>query len=155
MTVPYRGAVAEPPDLARRTGYLLYKAGLQAQRGFEEALAPTGLGMRELMVLAFAADAELSQQDVARRLGLDPTLIVTAVDILEERSLVERRRDPRDRRRYVLAVTEAGRALIAEAEAVAARAEDAFLGALSPSQRTQLNRLLRSALAPALPWLRG
>ena len=146
--------MATPPELVRSTGYLLYKAGLKSQRGLDDALAPTGLSVREFMVLAFASGAELSQQDVARRLSLDPTLVVAAVDTLEQRGLVERRRDPRDRRRYLLVVSDEGRAFVREAEEAAARAEDELLAALSPTQRTQLQKLLRTALAPSLPWLR-
>ena len=64
-------------------------------------------------MLSFAATEPLSQQDIARRLGIDPTVLVGVVDELERRSLVERRRDPADRRRYLLVVTGDGTELLA------------------------------------------
>jgi DNA-binding MarR family transcriptional regulator len=135
------------------TGYLLYKAGILAQRGLDAAFDAAGLSYREFLVLAFATAGELSQQDVARRLSIDPTLVVGAVDALERRGLVERTRDPRDRRRYVLVVTAEGRRVLATTAKVAAKTEDAFLAPLSPDQRKHLHELVHDVLVPQLPWL--
>src|SRR5687768_13673518 len=48
---------------------------------------------------------------LAARLHLDPGTISAALRRLEEKALVERRRDPRDRRRAALGLTEQGRAI--------------------------------------------
>lgn len=48
---------------------------------------------------------------LAALLHLDPSTISSALRRLELRGLLERRRDPRDRRRVVLGLTAAGRAL--------------------------------------------
>lgn len=145
--------MAHLPDVVGSTGYLLYKAGFLAQRGLDAAFALAGLSYREFLVVAFAAADELSQQDVARRLSIDPTLIVGAVDALEKRGLIERTRDPRDRRRYVLVVTAEGRKVLATTAKVAAKAEADFLAPLSRSKRDQLHELVRELLIPQLPWL--
>lgn len=141
------------PDVISSTGYLLFKAGVLAQRGLDSVLTETGLSYREFLVLAFTSADELSQQDVARRLSTDPTLIVATVDALEERGVLERTRDPRDRRRYVLVVTAEGRKLLAKTAKLAAKAEDEFLAPLDDVDRGQLGSLLRSVLAPKLTWL--
>jgi DNA-binding MarR family transcriptional regulator len=146
--------MSQVPDMMQSTGYLLYKAGMLAQRGLDEALAAAELTYREFLVLAFTASDELSQQDVSRRLSIDPTLIVAAVDALEERGLVERTRDPRDRRRYVLVVTGAGKAALGTAAKAARRVDEQFLAGLGDAKAGELNKLLREALAPHLPWLR-
>lgn len=147
------GGVARVPDVVGSTGYLLYKAGFLAQRGLDAAFEAAGLSYREFLVLAFTAADELSQQDVARRLSIDATLIVAAVDALEERGLVERTRDPRDRRRYVLVVTAEGRKVLATTAKVAATTEADFLAPLTPAKREQLHELVRQVLLPQLPWL--
>ena len=147
--------MAQVPDMMQSTGYLLYKAGVLAQRGLDEGLAAADLTYREFLVLAFSASEELSQRDVSRRLSIDPTLIVAAVDALEERGLVERTRDPRDRRRYVLVVTGAGKAALATAAKAARRVDEQFLAGLDEAKADELNELLREALAPHLPWLAG
>lgn len=141
------------PDVMSSTGYLLFKAGVLAQRGLDSVLTEMGLSYREFLVLAFTSAGELSQQDVARRLSTDPTLIVATVDALEERGVLERTRDQRDRRRYVLVVTAEGRKLLAKTARLAAKAEDDFLAPLAGSDRAQLGSLLRSVLAPKLSWL--
>ncbi len=56
-------------------------------------------------------DEPCAMGDVAARLHCDPSNVTGIVDRLEERGLVERRVDPADRRRKMIAVTEAGRDL--------------------------------------------
>lgn len=141
------------PDVMSSTGYLLFKAGVLAQRGLDSVLTEMGLSYREFLVLGFTSAGELSQQDVARRLSTDPTLIVATVDALEDRGVLERTRDPRDRRRYVLVVTAEGRKLLARTAKLAAQAEDEFLAPIDDAERTQLGSLLRTVLAPKLTWL--
>jgi DNA-binding MarR family transcriptional regulator len=114
-----------------------------------------GLSAREFLVLSFASAEPLSQQDVARRLGIDPTLVVGVVDDLEGRTLLRRDKDPNDRRRYVLTVTAKGNTLLAKARSTAERAEAAFLEPLSATQREQLHAILITLMTPKLSWLNG
>jgi DNA-binding MarR family transcriptional regulator len=51
----------------------------------------------------------VSQQRISAETGLDPSDVVGMVDILEGAALVERHRDPRDRRRYSLELTPDGK----------------------------------------------
>ena len=51
---------------------------------------------------------------IAGRLGIDPTTVVRTVDSLENRGLVERRRDRQDRRQVFVEFTDAGRAALIE-----------------------------------------
>lgn len=82
------------------------------EQRLEEELRPLGIRVRHFLVLAMlGSSGTLSQQDMAGYLLLDPTLMVGLVDDLEARGLCERARDPRDRRRYSVAITEDGRAL--------------------------------------------
>ena len=60
--------------------------------------------------------------------------------------MVERRRDPEDRRRYDLALTEAGERKISEAEVLAARIQDAVLAPLGDDERRLLHEMLASIL---------
>lgn len=145
--------VVTVPDVMASTGYLLFKAGVLAQRGLDSVLTEMGLSYREFLVLAFTSAEELSQQDVARRLSTDPTLIVATVDALEARGVLERTRDPRDRRRYVLVVTAEGRKLLAKTAKLAAAAEGEFLAPLDDDECRQLGCLLRTVLTPKLSWL--
>jgi DNA-binding MarR family transcriptional regulator len=144
---------ATTPPIVGNAGYLLYKAGVFGQRAYDEAFSSVGLTAREFLVLSFASAAPLSQQDVSRRIGIDPTLVVGVVDDLESRSLLRRDKDPKDRRRYVLTVTAKGNSLLAKARTTAERAEAAFLEPLSAAQREQLHAILLTLMTPKLSWL--
>ncbi|HEV8566028.1 MAG TPA: MarR family transcriptional regulator [Actinoplanes sp.] len=66
------------------------------------------------------------------------------VDDLQQRSLVERRPDPADRRATLVALTGVG-ADVGRAIAEARQAEaERFFGALSPADRADLGRILRT-----------
>jgi DNA-binding MarR family transcriptional regulator len=147
--------MAATPPIFTRPAYLLYKAGIYAQKAFDDAFGAVGLSAREFLVLAFATTEPLSQQDIARRLTIDPTVLVGVVDELERRRLVARRRDPDDRRRYFLEVTETGAELLSKAERTATEATQTFLQPLDRNQRQQLGELLITLMTPKMPWLEG
>ena len=89
-----------------------------------------------------AATEPVSQREVSDRLLLDPSDLVSLVDILERAGLVERRRDPADRRRYALATTEAGRRAAARLRQVAREAHERVLAPLDDDERRRLADLL-------------
>jgi DNA-binding MarR family transcriptional regulator len=94
------------------------------------------------LLTALSAGVVASQQDVATRLGVAPSLVVSLVDHLEELGAVQRVRDPGDRRRQVLNLTDHGRELLAEC-AAAARSFDAELtSVLTPDQSAALQEVL-------------
>ena len=124
--------------------YLLVQLGFHVARGFSERLAPLGLEPRQFgMLTRLAANEGKSQQAIGELIGLNPTRMVFLVDELEQRGLVERRRNPADRRSYALYLTEPGRAKLREAQQ-AGSGHDHQLGAsLTGPQRQQLTTLLR------------
>jgi DNA-binding MarR family transcriptional regulator len=74
---------------------------------------------------------------------MDPATIQGVVRRLIARGLVTRTHDPMDRRTVVLAPTEAGIALHAQAAVAARKAHDAALSPLTPGEQDQLLSLLR------------
>ena len=88
-----------------------------------------------------------SQRDLGRRLGFDPSDVVRLIDALERDGHAERRRDPDDRRRNAVVVTDAGRAWLEERLATTRERLQVFLGGLDEDERDQLLRLLQRALA--------
>jgi DNA-binding MarR family transcriptional regulator len=113
------------------------------------ALEPYGITGRELGVLAAVDDSEpASQQDIARRLGVDRTTMVAFVDMLEGKGLVERRPHALDRRRNVIELTAAGRETLQKALVASSEAERAFLTPLS--DRSDQSGLTAAQLKEAL-----
>ena len=127
-----------------RLGYLLKHAQQRLAEFTAPALAPYGITGRELAVLMSIDDlTPLSQQDVADRLGVDRTTMVTLIDGLEDKDLVVRRPDAEDRRRNVVVLTGAGQATMAEAAEAAEAAEQRFLGQLSAAEVASLRAALQ------------
>lgn len=132
------------PAVHARLGYLLKHAQQRLAEVTAPALAPFGITGRELAVLMSIDDlTPLSQQDVADRLGVDRTTMVTLIDGLEDKELVVRRPDAEDRRRNVVVLTGAGQATMAEAAEAASAAEQRFLGKLSAAEVASLKAALQ------------
>ena len=91
--------------------------------------------------------APTSQLALARRLGIDRTVMTYLIDDLVEAGLVERQTDPRDRRARTVVVTARGRRLLPDLDRRLASVEAELLAALSPAEADRFRRLLRKAAA--------
>ena len=139
------------PALAGRLGYLLKHAQLRMAELNAAALAPFGITGRELAVLlAIDSQAPLSQQEAAGRLGVDRTTMVALIDELEGKQLVQRRQDPADRRKNVVALTPAGRGTLRKAGKASDEAERRFLAPLTGDQAAQVREALRRIAFPSV-----
>jgi DNA-binding MarR family transcriptional regulator len=138
-----------PPDLrqARRgeasPAFLLAQIGAHAAARFGERLGPLGLTPAHVGSLRIIASSEgASQQQVADRLGMFPSRLVALVDELQDRGLVERLENSRDRRTYALRVTAEGKRTLAGVGQVAREHQDVLLASLNAKEREVLASLL-------------
>ena len=83
---------------------------------------------------------------LARDLELSSGAMTSRLDRLEELGLIERLRDPGDRRGVVVALTTQGRDAWDAAAAIQGRKEAFFASALSHEEQVQLNSLLRKIM---------
>jgi DNA-binding MarR family transcriptional regulator len=95
------------------------------------------------MLTRLAAHEGLSQQALGELIGLNPTRMVFLVDELEQRGLVERRRNTADRRSYALYLTPQGRDTLQQVQAAGSRHQDEIGASLTQAERSQLASLLR------------
>jgi DNA-binding MarR family transcriptional regulator len=124
--------------------FLLVQLGLHGARRFGERLAPLGLEQRQAgMLIRLAANQGRSQQAIAEMIGVNATRMVFLVDELEELGLVERRRNPADRRSHALYLTGQGLATVDQVRAVTAEHEAEIGAGLTEAQRARLVSLLR------------
>jgi DNA-binding MarR family transcriptional regulator len=138
------GPAGRDPSRDNGFAYLLVQLGFHLAGKFAERLAPLGLEPRHFGMLArLAANEGQSQQAIGELMGLNPTRMVFLVDELEQRGLVERRRNPADRRSYALYLTDQGRAKLREAQQASARHAGQVGASLSAAERRQLTDLLR------------
>jgi DNA-binding MarR family transcriptional regulator len=87
-------------------------------------------------------DFEPSQRELSGFLGLDPSQVVSLIDDLQGRGLVERKPDKRDRRSRIIVATPAGRRLLRKALLAARAAGDADFANLTDDERKTLSELL-------------
>jgi DNA-binding MarR family transcriptional regulator len=136
-----------PKPLAHETGYLLRRAYVYAGQWAHIAFA--GVPTRRYEVLQALSDlGPRSQHQLSELLWVNRTIMVKLIDALEGAGLVERRRNPADRRAYALVLTSSGERARVELSAAADRADAGLTAPLSASQHTSLHRLL-STLALA------
>lgn len=132
------------PVLAAYTNYLMRRAFARANRLSVEAVSE-GAHPRDYQVLGvLTEDNTFSQQDLVERLGINRTVMVKLIDRLEDAGSVVRRRNPSDRRSYVLSLTPAGRQAMADMGPVISHGDDRLTASLLPAERRRLPELLRS-----------
>jgi DNA-binding MarR family transcriptional regulator len=87
-----------------------------------------------------------SQQQAARRLGIDRTTMVALLDALEDKGLVTRHPHAEDRRKNVVELTAPGRDTLRDATWAGDDAERRFLAPLTEPAARQLKDALRTLL---------
>lgn len=131
-----RELIASPLFLLGRVGY---GVKLRALGEFERE----GFSPYHHSVLALLEEGSReTQATIADALKLDRSQLVGLLDHLEEKGLVERRRDPNDRRRHLVSLTADGKRQLAEFRKLVKRLEDEILAPLDPESRATLHRLL-------------
>lgn len=140
-----------PASIGRKqtdVAFLLAQLGAYAAERLGERAAKLDFSRPQAGLLRLIGrDPGQSQQAIAAKLGTPPSRLVTLVDGLQVRGLVERRRNPADRRNYELHLTGAGQRALAELSQAAHEHEDAISAPLTQAERGQLHRLLSKLAA--------
>jgi len=105
------------------------------------------MNLKQVSMLAtLRTEGELPQTLLCELMHTTQNTVVTWLNELEEAGHITRLRDPEDRRKHNVAITEKGAAALERAETELRRLEDEVLVGLSVDERTQLRRLLAKAL---------
>jgi DNA-binding MarR family transcriptional regulator len=132
--------------LARELRREIHEAMSSEQWAIDAGFRPPCLGVMAVV----SRVAPVSQRAISDHLGLDASDVVGVLDILEKAGMVERGRDPDDRRRHAVVLTEAGEQASRRLAELRAEVEARVLAGLRPDERRQLADLLDRALnAPA------
>jgi DNA-binding MarR family transcriptional regulator len=125
-------------------GLLLARLGQESVARFRRSLRPLNVGAQQFIVLKqLQVFDSCSQGELADALGIDYSNLAGVTQQLYERGLIERHRDPADRRRYVVQLTADGRRLLADADNAILSGEEDMLRSLEETEREQLWELLR------------
>jgi DNA-binding MarR family transcriptional regulator len=129
---------------------LLTRLAKQVYRRSDEDLL--GMHLRLLMALSYVRDHDgCPQQELAEVLCMDANNVVLLLNELEELGYIARLRDPLDRRRHRVQLTDDGQQALTGAERAQETIEDDVLQALDASERATLWQLLTRALHGAEP----
>lgn len=132
-----------PNELLESSTFLLKRLGFAAKERAMAAYEETGLAPYHHAVLAVLDEGSRETQgSIADVLGYDRGQLVGFLDELEERKLVERHRDPNDRRRHLVQLTPEGKRMLTKLRVLARRLENEFLAGLDDEERSTLYGLL-------------
>jgi DNA-binding MarR family transcriptional regulator len=123
--------------------WLLNRAWLGFGQRKMAALEATGVNLKEHFVMVALLDSPMTQLELSTLVKIDKSVISATLDTLEDKGLVVRTPDPRDRRARRPMLTPRGRKICQRATLVTQQAEDELLGRLEPAQRQAFLDVLR------------
>ena len=136
-----------PPARAGTTGTIVLLTRLARAVFLRSSVDLVGMALRNMVTLAYLRDHPgVSQQQMTEDLSMDSNTGVLVLNDLEDLEYAERRRDPADRRRHLVDITDAGVEALERAEMAQGSIEDEILGGLNASERAELRALLVKAL---------
>jgi MarR family transcriptional regulator, lower aerobic nicotinate degradation pathway regulator len=132
-----------PRELLSSTAFLLSRLGFACKGRSVAEFEGLGFNPYDYGVLALLNEGEReTQATIADALGVDRSQLVGVLDALEERGMIERHRDPHDRRRHIVSLTAAGRRQLARFRAIVKQLDEEMLKPLDSESRETLHSLL-------------
>ena len=127
---------------------LILRLGRASAVRLGAALGELGMHPQEFAVLhALSERGPTSQGRLGETLRVHPSNLVAVIDGLEAQGLVVRRRDPVDRRRYLVELTAGGRHRLEQARHAAEQVEEELLAPLAEDERRTLQAYLTRVAA--------
>jgi len=122
----------------------LRQAARRVTKIYDDALAPSGLGVNQFSILArLSLVGPSTIQDLARLLVMDRSTLGHLLRPLEKRGLVTLKISDQDRRSRILALTPAGEAAVARARPLWAAAQRHFEGTFGKEAAVELRAVLK------------
>ena len=130
-----------PSALAKSPHFQVERVRRHTKDEVERTLAKHDSTMREYWILTCVDGEPMSQRQLSELLTIDASDMVRLIDNLENNNWVTRERDPKDRRRQIVAATKKGTKALAKLAADVAEAEERALEASSNKQLKSLRKL--------------
>jgi DNA-binding MarR family transcriptional regulator len=132
--------VSAPPSTLL---YLMKQVELAVRAGLDDLARPVGLTALQYTALTvLERHPDLTAAHLARHSFVTGQSMADMVTALLDRDLIERHRDPADRRRLVIALTPAGRRLLGRLRPQVDALQSRMLSRLSAEEATDLRYLL-------------
>jgi DNA-binding MarR family transcriptional regulator len=131
-------------DPNRQLEYLLVEVVRLQLRVYNQRFRATGLNQSQVSALVHLDRIEeLSQTDLAARLGMRKAATGTLIEELEGKGLVERRRSREDRRLQLVSITDNGREVVGRVDHMAEDLGTEYRRGISRDERLQLVSILQ------------
>jgi len=127
---------------AERLGLLGVSPVTPSALRIRKALGVTGLTPRQSATLMNLATGALSQQMLIEVLEVDPSIVVAILNELETQGLAQRRRDPSDRRRHIVEITDKGTEVLCAVDGALTAVEQQLFAGLDAEEIRVLEGLL-------------
>ena len=130
-------------DMSDTLGFLISDVSRLMRKRFDERARLVGATRAQWKTLVtLSLNEGLNQGALADRLEVEPITLCRMIDRLEESGLVERRRDPADRRAWRIYLTDAAQPVLAKLRGYADEMFDGALEGLDEGDRAALSASL-------------
>lgn len=130
--------------LTGQIGHMARLAFAAVRVHFQKCVNDHGLSPGDFAVLSLLhGNPDTNQRRLAEAIYVSPPNLAVVLDRLGRRGLIQRNRNPADKRTHVLRLTEAGESLYEEAARTVDALETEAASVLAPAERAELLRLLR------------
>jgi DNA-binding MarR family transcriptional regulator len=134
---------APRPALKVSLSFLVSQLGTHAAQTFAKVLEPLGLRVQDAGLLRIlSARAGMTQIELSETFGVAPSRMVLLLDGLEASGLIERKRDPSDRRRMRVYPSPEGLKTAQTVANLTATMDEGLFRALTPEERAALSDLV-------------
>lgn len=141
-------AVPRNTKIEDQFAYLIASLSRQLDEEVREKIRPEGIPVEQFRVLALLAEQEdgVSMRSLASQALVDPTTLTKMVDKMVMDTLVYRAPDPQDRRKVVIFLAPAGKALYRRLSGVLDNQQRILAKKLNGPKAEELKRLLRELI---------
>lgn len=128
--------ISLPPSLTKWTGFVLAQVANLGEAVYEQAISSLGITGPHLSVLmVLEHNGPSVQAHLSVPLQIDKATMVGLINLLEEKGLVKRKPHPKDRRAFLIHITQKGRNTVTKAAAINKSISKDFFGALSSQEQ--------------------
>jgi MarR family transcriptional regulator, organic hydroperoxide resistance regulator len=133
--------------MTEQLAYIIASVNRQLEEELRESLRPAGVPIEQLRILdALDRAGALPMGELATRALVEPPTLTKIIDRMVADSLVFRTPDPADRRRVIILLAPAGKALHKRLRKLAAAQEQRLAKELSQGKAEELRVLLRELI---------
>lgn len=129
-------------------GHLIRDAHRAVQKRLEDAISPRGVARGQWYFLRVLWEGDgLTQRELSGRVGMMEPTTVVALKSMEKAGLIRRERDPKDRRKIHIFLTDTGRGLKEELLPLAKAVNDLATAGCSEEDLAAFRRVMTRVLA--------